>query len=75
MPSRVAPVLFRNTCSTWVVATWELIFVSILMDLIGSARGSGIGYRAWDVRTAPARTRDDDSLGVGDQWPVQKASK
>jgi hypothetical protein len=26
-----------------VVATWELIFVSILMDLIGSARGSGMG--------------------------------
>src|SRR5215208_5231486 len=32
VPSRVAGVLLRNTCSTWVVATWELIFVSILID-------------------------------------------
>src|SRR5688500_3154489 len=45
VPSRVAPVLLRNTCSTWVVATCELIFVSILIDLIGKARGKGTGGR------------------------------
>src|SRR5688500_1419131 len=45
VPSRVAPVSLRNTCSTWVVATWELIFVSILIDLIGRARGKGTGGR------------------------------
>ena len=32
-------MLLRNTCSTWVVATCELILVSILIDLMGSARG------------------------------------
>src|SRR5215207_3342910 len=45
VPSRVAGGLLRNTCSTWVVATWELIFVSILIDLIGNARGNVIGGR------------------------------
>src|SRR6185369_11139572 len=43
VPSSVAPVSFRKTCSTCVVATWELMRVSILIDLTGSERGSVIG--------------------------------
>src|SRR6185369_6551811 len=41
VPSSVAPVSFRKICSTCVVATCELIVVSILMDLMGKERGRG----------------------------------
>src|SRR6478672_7069987 len=43
VPSSVAGVSLRKTCSTCVVATWELIFVSILIDLMGSERGKRVG--------------------------------
>src|SRR5689334_3129580 len=53
VPSSVSGVLLRKTCSTCVVATCELIFVSILIDLTGRARGKfrgqsligGVGQR------------------------------
>ncbi len=38
-----ASVSLRKTCSTCVVATCPAIFVSILTDLTGSARGKGTG--------------------------------
>src|SRR3569832_2989331 len=53
VPSREAFVSLRKTCSTCVVATWELIFVSILIDLIGSARGSGTGSGSGQRRQGP----------------------
>src|SRR4030095_8650284 len=34
---------FRKTCSMWVVATCDWIFVSIFIELIGKARGRGNG--------------------------------
>src|SRR6187401_2340432 len=43
VPSSVYCVSFRNICSRWVVATWPLILVSILMDLTGRTFGSGCG--------------------------------
>src|ERR687885_272640 len=41
VPSSVASVSLRKICSTCVVATCCAIFASILIDLIGSERGSG----------------------------------
>src|SRR5258706_3106825 len=43
VPSSVASVSLRKICSTWVVATCEEIFVSILIDLIGRLRGRVMG--------------------------------
>src|SRR6185295_14074550 len=43
VPSRVASVSFLKTCSRCVVATWERMTVSILIDLIGKLRGRVIG--------------------------------
>src|SRR6188474_317116 len=43
VPSSTKLVLLRNTCSTCVVATCELILVSILIDRMGSDRGRFIG--------------------------------
>src|SRR5947209_19148335 len=49
VPSRTAFVSLRKTCVTCVVATCPLIFVSLLMDLTGRARGrvteTGVGQR------------------------------
>src|SRR6185369_1594055 len=53
VPSRVALVSLRKTCSTWVVATCELIFVSILIDLMGSARGRFGGRGSGQRRHGP----------------------
>src|SRR5688572_18824778 len=46
----MASVSLRKICSTWVVATCPAIFVSILIDLMGRARGrvtgrGGVGHR------------------------------
>src|SRR6266550_6450395 len=43
VPSKVASVSFLKICSTWVVATCDEIFVSILMDLMGRERGKLTG--------------------------------
>src|SRR5215510_5737689 len=53
VPSSVAPVGLRKTCSTCVVATCELIFVSILIDLTGRARGRGTGCGSGQRRHGP----------------------
>src|SRR6185369_14083618 len=53
VPSSVAFVSLRKTCSTCVVATCELITVSILIDLIGSARGRGTGRGSGQRRHGP----------------------
>src|SRR5919112_2296204 len=53
VPSRVALVSLRNICSTWVVATCELIFVSILIDLMGSALGRVGGRGSGQRRHGP----------------------
>ena len=63
VPSSVASVSLRKTCSTCVVATCALIFVSILMDLMGSARGSGTGRGGRGQRSQGRG--DDDALRVG----------
>src|SRR5215213_8030267 len=43
VPSRVYGVSFLKTCSTRVVATWPLIFVSSWIDLTGKTLGIGTG--------------------------------
>src|SRR5215204_3893796 len=43
VPSSTISVSFLKICSTWVVATCDEIFVSILIDLMGKLRGRGIG--------------------------------
>src|ERR1051325_9178525 len=43
VPSKTASLSFLKTCSTCVVATCDVIFESILIDLIGKLRGSVIG--------------------------------
>src|SRR5205085_405525 len=43
VPSSVASVSLRKTCSTCVVATCALILVSMVIDLTGSARGNVTG--------------------------------
>src|SRR5215217_1965261 len=53
VPSSMAPVSLRNTCSTCVVATCELILLSILIDLMGSARGSATGLGSGQRRQGP----------------------
>src|ERR1043166_3040743 len=53
VPSRVKLVSLRNTCSTWVVATCEVILVSILIDLMGRARGSVAGGCSGQRRHGP----------------------
>src|SRR5262249_22450267 len=43
VPARTYGVSLRKTCTTCVVATWELIVVSILIDLTGKDRGKRVG--------------------------------
>src|SRR5919205_1397999 len=64
VPSSVASVSFLKTCSTCVVATCALIFVSIFIDLIGSARGSVTGRGGTGQRVQGPGTMTPCALAV-----------